>query len=387
MDSFEKWLLEKKKHDDSKGYVLKDDVTTFLNMKKKFKTFYKKTEKKSTLLQSMYMCSPKFVTIIMNTFLSKGPAVVYTNYVRMEGIEIIKLYLKFFGYVPYEDGMTNRSTYGEFHGGIKDKDARQRTKVAFNAKENKYGSNMKIILFSPAGTEGISLFNVRQMHITEPYWNEVRIKQMIGRAIRQCSHKDLPMQERHVEIFRYKMIFAPDKDIKQTAESSIIKSSITTDQYIEDLARSKDNLLQSFYTTLMEAAVDCELNKAHNMMNREYSCFKFDENTIFDKHIGPAFKDDDYDDDKIDSGSFSTNSITKKIKVIEITGVVTIPGKEEEQKFSEPKKYWFYPTTGVIYDYDLKYPMGRIGFDENKLPLKLNKDTYIIDYVNPIISV
>lgn len=30
-------------------------------------------------------------------------------------------------------------------------------------------------MISKAGTEGISLQNVRQIHIMEPHWNEVRI--------------------------------------------------------------------------------------------------------------------------------------------------------------------------------------------------------------------
>ena len=66
------------------------------------------------------------------------------------------------------------------------------------------------MLISPAGTEGLSLKNVRQVHIMEPYWNEVRITQMIGRGVRQCSHKDLPMEERHVDIYRYKSVL-PEK--------------------------------------------------------------------------------------------------------------------------------------------------------------------------------
>ena len=55
-------------------------------------------------------------------------------------------------------------------------------------------------------SEGISLMNVRQVHILEPYWNHIRIKQVIGRAIRICSHRYLPMNERKVDVFRYKCI-------------------------------------------------------------------------------------------------------------------------------------------------------------------------------------
>ena len=43
---------------------------------------------------------------------------------------------------------------------------------------------MKILLTTKTGAEGIDLKNVRQVHIVEPYWNPVRLKQVKGRAIR-----------------------------------------------------------------------------------------------------------------------------------------------------------------------------------------------------------
>ena len=86
----------------------------------------------------------------------------------------------------------------------------------------------------------------------EPFWNEVRIDQIIGRAIRQCSHKDLPMEERKVDVYRYKMVRENEKE--------------TTDEKMEDISRKKNNLIQSFLEAVRESAVDCELFKAHNMM-------------------------------------------------------------------------------------------------------------------------
>ena len=65
----------------------------------------------------------------------------------------------------------------------------------------------------------------------------------------------------------------------------------TTDQYIEDVARSKDGLIQSFLDAVKEVAVDCNLFKAHNMITQEYKCFQFEEPSLFDKNIGPAYRD------------------------------------------------------------------------------------------------
>ena len=54
----------------------------------------------------------------------------------------------------------------------------------------------------------------------------------------------------------------------------------STDEYIEDQAKAKANLIESFLSAMKEAAVDCELFKAHNMISQSYHCFKFPENTM-----------------------------------------------------------------------------------------------------------
>src|SRR5690606_2474619 len=144
------------------------------------------------------------------------------------------------------------------------------------------------------GSEGDSLRNTMQVHIMEPYWHEVSVVQMIGRTIRLCSHKDLPMSERHVDFFRYKSVKAN-------------RSKMTTDKYIEYLDINNDYISQSFLYTVKEEAVDCQLNKNHNILvDESLKCFQFDESSLFDEQIGPAYKEDIFDDMKIDNGSNST---------------------------------------------------------------------------------
>ena len=72
-----------------------------------------------------------------------------------------------------------------------------------NSPKNKNGDTIKIIMISSAGSEGLDLKNIRQIHIMETYWNEVRVKQVIGRGVRNNSHKDLPPKDRNVTVFRY----------------------------------------------------------------------------------------------------------------------------------------------------------------------------------------
>jgi hypothetical protein len=212
----------------------------------------------------------------------------------------------------------------------------------------------------------------------EPYWHEVRIKQLIGRAIRQCYHKDLPLEERTVDIFRY-------KSIKHDGSGTI-------DEKVEDLAKRKQVLIDSFLMTVKEAAVDCKLFENHNMMKDKYQCFQFNESSLFDQQVGPAYNEDVYYDSKLNNGLNAQNSQLKKIKVIKIKGVKVIQGEVQQKS----ELYWYNPDTGVVYDYDLDYQIGKVKMekDENGLNTKIatklmkgNEVQYVIEEIINIPSV
>ena len=361
--SFDKYLSNIKEKDKRSIY---EDVEIF---KKKynhdFKNFWKNHDKKSNLLKSMYECSCKMVNMIFNSFKSTGPIIMFSNFVKMEGLEILKIYLKYFGFNPFGAAKgKDYYRYTEFHGSIS-MEERNKNRKTFNDRSNIDGKLIRIILISPAGSEGISLMNVRQVHVLDPYWNEVRIQQLIGRAIRQCSHKDLPMEDRIVDVFRY---FAIRKSGKPTV-----------DQDIDDLAKRKDSLIKSFLTVMKEIAIDCELFKSHNTVDEDYKCFKFNQDSLFDKNIGPAYKTDlDYDIN-LDNGLNSINSKIEKIKVKKITAV-----KKLEDGFSEKIDYLFDEETGIVYDYDLKFPIGKVYFDEDGIPEMKDDGILIISETIPI---
>jgi hypothetical protein len=372
--TFDQYLDDKNNDDIKNGHTIQEDVKTFIDKYQgNFVDFNASKDKKSSLYDTLHMCSAKFTCIIFNIMKSPGPVLFYSNYVLMEGIQIFKIYLKYFGFSSFkskEEG-NDGFRYSEYHGGV---DARQRSfnLENFNVIENKHGAICKIMMISPAGAEGLSLSNVRQVHLTEPYWHEVRMTQMIGRAVRFCSHKDLPKEERHVDVYRYKSVRKEGR--------------WTTDQQIEDLARGKEGLIHSFLDAVKEAAIDCILNKTENALVQDFKCFQFDEPSLFDDQIGPAYKDDIHDDFKIDNGSNSANSQTMRIKVIKIIAVkqLTKSKTDVDPKFSKPKEYWYYPQSGVVYDYELHYAVGKVAYDDTNLPKKLDKDTYIIDKVIPI---
>lgn len=72
-----------------------------------------------------------------------------------------------------------------------------------NKKENNHGELCKVVLITQAGSEGIDFKNLRQVHIIEPWFNLNRVDQIVGRAIRNCSHKDLPLAKRNCQIFMH----------------------------------------------------------------------------------------------------------------------------------------------------------------------------------------
>ena len=374
VNSFIDFLKEHLRKDKITGHTLSDDIKNFhIKYDDNFTNFLQMEEKKSSLFKAMYNSSPKFIQIIFNILKTKGTVMIYSNYVEMEGLQLLKVYLNFIGFVDinqdseFDKTKTNFEKklskdglrWCEFHGGI-EKNIRKINKEIFNKSENKYGKYCKIIMISPAGAEGINLNNVRQVHIIEPYWNEVRIEQVIGRALRFCQHKDLPLEERKVDVFRYKMIRKSGK--------------ITTDEKLEDISRKKNNLLLSFQEAVKEAAVDCELFKAHNIMGSKYKCFQFNEDSLFEKPLGPAFQSKIEYDMKIDNGSNAKDSSRLKIKVRKIKAVI----KLDENSYSKEKEYWLYEESSIVYDNELNYPVGRLNKDENGNYIMLENDIYVI---------
>ena len=76
-------------------------------------------------------------------------------------------------------------------------------KENYNNDNNINGENIKIIVGTTNMIEGVSLNNVRQIHVMQPWYNLSRNEQIVGRGVRQCSHIKLPFDMRNVTIFNY----------------------------------------------------------------------------------------------------------------------------------------------------------------------------------------
>ena len=118
---------------------------------------------------------------------------------------------------------------------------------AITDKNNKNGEQVKVVLISLAGSEGLDLKYIRQVHILDPWYNMNRIEQIIGRAVRTCSHKDLPFQKRNVELYLYGSL------LQEQREEAV-------DLYVYRLAELKAVKIGNVSRVIKEIAVDCILN-------------------------------------------------------------------------------------------------------------------------------
>ena len=132
-----------------------------------------------------------------------------------------------------------------------------------NSPDNMYGSEIKVIIGSKVISEGINFFNVRQIHIFEPWYNMSRIQQTIGRAVRNCSHKNLKPEERNVEIFLY--VSTQPKNIDGKKNKFYEIESINERDY--RIAEDKDIKTKKVERLIKESAIDCNLNIENNIID------------------------------------------------------------------------------------------------------------------------
>lgn len=270
--------------------------------------------------------SPKFLAILRNIAAAPGSSLVYSQFVEMEGIGIFRIVMDVNGYAPIEIVSTGSGSYKfsdrteksfrenpeqyryiTFSGSESD-DVRQLALNIFNSNynelpesitsvlldsgfdNNREGQTCRVFCITSAGAEGISLKNVRAVHIMDPHWNEVRLKQVKGRAIRLGSHLDLAESERNVRIYTYLSVFgkqaqtaklgpimidatirtkdslerkdAVDAELPIPQESATY--TLTSDERLFVISERKKKIITKLETVMKSAAVDCELNYNQN---------------------------------------------------------------------------------------------------------------------------
>lgn len=257
--------------------------------------------------------SPKFKYILDKVQELKGNALVYSQFRKVEGLGVLGLVLRANGFAEFK---LKKLSTGEWDIDI-DKEDMTKPKFAMftgnndeskiilkifnsdfetlpdnikrklvslqslNEETNLHGSLIKVIMITQSGAEGISLKNVRQVHILEPYWNHVRMDQVVGRAVRTCSHVALPPKERHVEVFTYYTTLS-SQQLDKSFTLRTKDKGLTTDEYIYNIAKRKASIIESILDLVKKAAVDCGINaKKH----KNVKCFAFPTNMNTDELV------------------------------------------------------------------------------------------------------
>jgi Type III restriction enzyme, res subunit/Helicase conserved C-terminal domain len=301
---------------------------------------------------------------------------VYSEYRSLEGLGIFGLILNHNGFQPYklkkeggqwrEDDMEKGVPAYAFYTGEESEEERELMRLVFNEEKDKLPASLAdsvkerklcIMMGTKSAAEGITLLNVRNVYIMEPYWNPARIEQVIGRAIRLHSHDKLPEDQRDVTVKLYMSVFS-EKQLKDQDGPNITlirrndmgtkryegdepkDAFMTSDEFLYETAFEKGRIIKSIATILKQAAVDCEIHrKLHSKEQPVIQCMRFDTTvTAEDLAYRPSYLNDEKDT------LYERNIVKKnrKLQIIKVKGMVMILD----------------PKTNEIFDY--------LAFQDNK---------------------
>jgi hypothetical protein len=247
--------------------------------------------------EALQTYSPKFLHILENIKDPeyKGLHLVYSQFRTLEGIGILTMVLDKNGFTRFKikknsaniwqidisEKDMGKPTYALYTGTetseekeimrhiyngeweqVPDTISRELEKIA---KNNNMGEIIKVFMITSSGSEGINLRNTRYVHIMEPYWHPVRLEQVIGRARRICSHKNLPVALQTVEVFVYLMTFTDEQlksdDAIELKNKDLSRRTphvpLTSDQNLYEISEIKANLTSQLTEAIKESAFDC----------------------------------------------------------------------------------------------------------------------------------
>ena len=155
----------------------------------------------------------------------------------------------------------------------------------FNSIDNSDGKHIKFILGSRVMNEGVTLKNVREVHIIDAFFNIPKAEQVIGRAIRMCVHMDvINDMNKYPEVNVYRYVV------------SLSGKELSSDETLYQKAEIKYLTVKEIERSLKEIAVDCPLLLHANMFPEEVIQYKDCveptlENVAAGKQICPALCD------------------------------------------------------------------------------------------------
>jgi hypothetical protein len=281
--------------------------------------------------------SPKFLKILENIYSSDniGLNLVYSQFRTLEGIGIFMLVLEQNGFTQFK---IKKNQIGEWELNIKDEDLRFPMFALFTGTEeekekdiirsiynsdwntayvpekilnklktisnnNNYGEIIKVLMITASGSEGINLRNTRYVHIMEPYWHPVRTEQVIGRARRICSHKDLPKELQTVDVFLYLMTFTQEQ-LKSDFSIELrlidvskkdLKTPLTSDEALYEISLIKQVFSGQIIKAIKESSIDCVVYGKSNK-KEGLNCLKFSNPDKTTFSYKPNIENDEKDD-------------------------------------------------------------------------------------------
>lgn len=265
-------------------------------------------------LELMYSYSSKYVKTCQIIKNSSGKCLVYQPFVTFEGVRTLIEYFKKFNITYIEYTQKTKKNRNEL---IKE----------FNSTDNTRGENIKVCIFSSAGTEGISFLSIKDLIIMDIPWSGSALEQIFGRAIRLNSHNDLPLEERYVNI--YILIN------KSVIDNSSVDKEILN--IIYDKEKQKKQLVNIMKHTSLEnihdmypTAEPVETENLYQLINNRYDLSEFQKQYIsvirdltpikytFDSSFNKIY--DGYIDlntNEVFNNSILVGYATEKFKVIE----------------------------------------------------------------------
>lgn len=253
--------------------------------------------------------SIKFATCLKNlnqlVIGKKGPGIafIYSNLVKI-GIELFKETLLQNGYLEFSennssnynitddtlDSLTGLTRLEYINSGKDINDFHPATFITFTGKidetiddlpetrmlilknhfnniNNKDGKFIKFILGSRVMNEGITLHNVKEVHILDVYYHYGRMHQVIGRAIRRCVHYKITDENNKfpkVNVYKYVASILDEND----------KTLLSSEEKLYQKAENKYIMVKQIERLMKETAIDCPLNYHGNIFQNEVEKYK-----------------------------------------------------------------------------------------------------------------
>jgi hypothetical protein len=322
--------------------------------------------------------SPKFLHILENIEDPEnvGLHLLYSQFRTLEGIGILKIILEHHG---FQELKMVKTAAGEWdignlepgkqrfvlYTGTETPEEKEILRHIYNSNwdqispslrerlelispNNYLGEIVKVFMITASGAEGINLENTRFVHITEPYWHATRLEQVIGRARRICSHKNLPEELRTIHVFIYLSVMSEaqknsrDNLLLMTQDLSRLdhETPISTDEYLYEISNVKESVNRQILMAVKETAVDCSLYKnTENLVCYGAQVVRSNEFSSIPDLTGDSTQKTDL------------NFKTKKKKLVEaaVAGV----------------SYLYNNETGELYDRETLKPAGKKVVVEN----------------------